>query len=248
MPTRAHRREPRLRRLAGRAGARPRRGEEAADARLKNACRSTASRFARSDARPRPANRRPIAGVSSSRDATDAQLFPAKPIDAGESRPSVPRAVADPPLSSSTHQQHLRDVLRREARLRREGREGRQGRHRRPRRVRGPRLGTLTLTTTLLSDPGSPRVPEARPVVRRERTTWKASRGPRGQSASSSARRARSLASPRSRPARDRRDRQRETPRRCCFVARTRRARWQSRPSQSRNSQTRARRRREDAS
>ena len=74
--------------------------------------------------------------------------FPPKPIDAGESLPSVPRAIADPPLSPSAHQQHLRDVLRREARLRREGREGRQGRHRRPRRVRGHRLGTLTLTTT----------------------------------------------------------------------------------------------------
>ena len=74
--------------------------------------------------------------------------FPPKPIDAGESLPGVPRAIADPPLSPSAHQQHLRDVLRREARLRREGREGRQGRHRRPRRVRGHRLGTLTLTTT----------------------------------------------------------------------------------------------------
>ena len=32
------------------------------------------------------------------RDATDAQ-FPPKPIDAGESLLSVPRAIADPPLS-----------------------------------------------------------------------------------------------------------------------------------------------------
>ena len=132
---------------------------------------------------------------------------PAKPIDAGESRPSVPRAVADPPSSPSTHQQHLRDVLRREARLRREGREGRQGRHRRPRRVRGPRLGTLTLTTTLLSDPGSPRAPESRPRARRERAKRKATRGPRGQSCRR-LRAARVGARPRrSRPARHRRSR-----------------------------------------
>ena len=103
--------------------------------------------------------------------------FPPKPIDAGESLPSVPRAIADPPLSPSAHQQHLRDVLRRLP-ARREGREGRQGRHR-PRRVRGPRLGTLTLTTTRSYPIPISARPESRPAVRRENER-KATRGTRG--------------------------------------------------------------------
>ena len=74
MPTPAHRREPRLRRRAVGAGTRPTRGEDAADARPKRARRVSASRFARSGARPRPPNRRPIARVFTSRDATDAQF------------------------------------------------------------------------------------------------------------------------------------------------------------------------------
>ena len=135
MPTPAHRREPRLRRRAGGAGTRPTRGEDAADARQK---------FARAACLPRdslgPALARARRTVDRSRACSPPAMrmrsFPPKPIDAGESLPSVPRAIADPPLSPSAHQ-HLRDVLRREARLRREGREGRQGRHRRPRRVRG---------------------------------------------------------------------------------------------------------------
>ena len=235
-PTRAE--APRARDAAGaRDRARGRRGGCASEARAPRVCLAIRS-VRRSPAPAEPSTDR--ARVHLPRCHGCAVFLRSRSTRASRSRAFLERSLTRP-LSPSAHQQHLRDVLRREARLRREGREGRQGRHRRPRRVRGPRLGTLTLTTTR-SYP-IPISARSRVTAGREARANEAEGDARNaRESASSARRARSLASsPPVAPAREARPhRATEKHRCCCFVARASTS-WHFSPSQSRKSRKHAR-------